>query len=109
MLTEEILKECALCDIGGYLVALQQKLDEVEGVLRRDSCFEVGWLISEHPTVVNYTQHSAYDPDPEKHNLFVQNMRIGIYGGVLRIDLDRIGFNDWWWLKREEQEENSRK
>jgi len=97
-LTEKILKECALCDIGGYLVALQKKQDNVEGTLKRDSCFEVGWLITEHPTVVNYTQHSAYDPDPEKHNLFVQNMRIGTYGGVLRIDLDRISFNDWWWL-----------
>ena len=97
-LTEQILKECALCDVGGYLVALQEKQDKVEGTLKRDSCFEVGWLITEHPVVVNYTQHSAYDPDPEKHNLFVQNMRIGTYGGVLRIDLDRIGFNDWWWL-----------
>jgi CRISPR-associated protein Cst2 len=97
-LTAKILTECALCDIGGYLVALQGKQDRVEGTLKRDSCFEVGWLITEHPAVVNYTQHSAYDPDPEKHNLFVQNMRIGTYGGVLRIDLDRIGFNDWWWL-----------
>jgi CRISPR-associated autoregulator DevR family len=98
ILTAKILSECALCDIGGYLVALQGKQDGVEGTLKRDSCFEVGWLITEHSAVVNYTQHSAYDPDPEKHNLFVQNMRIGIYGGVLRIDLDRIGFNDWWWL-----------
>jgi CRISPR-associated protein Cst2 len=97
-LTEQILKECALCDVGGYLVALQKNQDGVEGTLKRDSCFEVGWLITEHPAVVNYTQHSAYDPDPEKHNLFVQNMRNGTYGGVLRIDLDRIGFNDWWWL-----------
>ena len=47
---------------------------------------------------MDYTQHSAYVPDPERHNLFVQNMRVGIYGGVLRIDLDRIGRNDWWWL-----------
>jgi CRISPR-associated autoregulator DevR family len=97
-LTAKILSECALCDIGGYLVALQGKQDGVEGTLKRDSCFEVGWLITEHPAVVNYTQHSAYDPDPEKHNLFVQNMRNGTYGGVLRIDLDRIGSNDWWWL-----------
>ena len=97
-LTEQILNDCALCDVGGYLVALQRQQDRVEGTLKRDSCFEVGWLITEHPAVVNYTQHSAYDPDPEKHNLFVQNMRIGTYGGVLRIDLDRIGFNDWWWL-----------
>ncbi|RLF28777.1 MAG: DevR family CRISPR-associated autoregulator [Thermoplasmata archaeon] len=97
-LAEKIIEECALCDVGGYLVALQKKQDEVEGTLKRDSCFEVGWLITEHPVVVDYTQHSAYDPDPEKHNLFVQNIRTGIYGGVLRIDLDRIGFNDWWWL-----------
>jgi len=30
-------------------------------------------------------------------------MRTGIYGGVLRIDLDRIGFNDWWWLEQNNQ------
>ena len=95
--TEQLLKDCALCDIGGFLLALEAA-DGAQGTLKRDSCFEVGWLITEHPAVVNYTQHSAYDPDPEKHNLFVQNMRIGTYGGVLRIDLDRIGFNDWWWL-----------
>ncbi len=103
-LAQEILEKCALCDVGGYLVALQKQQDGVEGTLKRDSCFEVGWLITEHPAVVNYTQHSAYDPDPEKHNLFVQNMRTGIYGGVLRIDLDRIGFNDWWWLKEESRQ-----
>ena len=105
--TKELIEECALCDIGGYLIAYEARVDKVErngssyplnGVLKRDSCFEVGWLISEHPAIVNFTQHSAYDPDPERHNLFVQNMRVGIYGGVLRIDLDRIGRNDWWWL-----------
>ena len=95
--TQELIKNCALCDVGGYLIALEEA-DNVLGVLKRDSCFEVGWLISEHPAIVDYTQHSAYDPDPEKHNLFVQNIRVGIYGGVLRIDLDRIGRNDWWWL-----------
>ena len=101
--TEQLLKDCALCDIGGFLLALEAT-DNAQGTLKRDSCFEVGWLITEHPAVVNYTQHSAYDPDPEKHNLFVQNMRIGTYGGVLRIDLDRIGFNDWWWLGKDVKE-----
>jgi CRISPR-associated protein Cst2 len=95
--TKELITNCALCDIGGYLIALEEA-EEVLGVLKRDSCFEVGWLISEHPAIVDYTQHSAYDPDPGRHNLFVQNMRAGIYGGVLRVDLDRIGRNDWWWL-----------
>jgi len=107
--TEHLLKNCALCDVGGFMYPLGEatqqlsqilgeKLEAMGGGLKRDSCFEVGWLISEHPAIVDYTQHSAYDPDPEKHNLFVQNMRTGIYGGVLRMDLDRIGRNDWWWL-----------
>jgi len=100
--TAQLIKNCALCDVGGYLIALERG-DPVQGVLKRDSCFEVGWLISEHPAIVDYTQHSAYTTriDEEgklQHNLFVQNMRVGIYGGVLRIDLDRIGRNDWWWL-----------
>jgi CRISPR-associated protein Cst2 len=95
--TQYLLQACALCDVGGYLIAFEEA-DNAQGTLKRDSCFEIGWLITEHPAIVDFTQHSAYDPDPEKHNLFVQNMRTGIYGGVLRIDLDRIGFNDWWWL-----------
>ena len=95
--TKSLIESCALCDVGGYLLALE-KSEGALGVLKRDSCFEVGWLISEHPAIVDYTQHSAYDPDPAKHNLFVQNMRVGIYGGVFRLDLDRIGRNDWWWL-----------
>ena len=78
--------------------AMSQKVGGLGGSLKRDSCFEVGWLISEHPAIVDFTQHSAYDPNPDFHNLFVQNLRVGIYGGVLRIDLDRIGRNDWWWL-----------
>lgn len=99
--TEELLKACALCDVGGYLIALEAS-DNAQGTLKRDSCFEVGWLITEHQAIVDFTQHAAYFHTPEKpeeHNLFVQNMRTGIYGGVLRVDLDRIGFNDWWWLQ----------
>jgi len=99
--TEALIKNCALCDLGGYLLALETS-DDAQGTLKRDSCFEVGWLITEHPAIVDFTQHAAYFHTPEKpeeHNLFVQNMRTGIYGGVLRIDLDRIGFNDWWWLQ----------
>lgn len=107
--TQEMLQRCAVCDVAGYLyplgeatekikVALGEPVGDLGGSLKRDSCFEVGWLITEHPAIVDYTQHSAFDPSPEFHNIYVQNMRTGIYGGVLRIDLDRIGFNDWWWL-----------
>src|SRR5579885_118276 len=108
--TSEMISNCAICDIAGYLYPLGEATEKIKvaigktpgdlgGSLKRDSCFEVGWLITEHPAIVDYTQHSAYDPSPEFHNLFVQNMRTGIYGGVLRVDIDRIGFNDWWWLK----------
>lgn len=114
--TEELIKNCALCDLGGYLLALEAS-DNAQGTLKRDSCFEVGWLITEHPAIVDFSQHAAYFHTPEKpeeHNLFVQNMRTGIYGGVLRVDLDRIGFNDWWWLQNGAQryaveDENERK
>ncbi|RLA95045.1 MAG: DevR family CRISPR-associated autoregulator [Deltaproteobacteria bacterium] len=108
--TREMIQNCALCDIAGYLyplgeatrkieIAMGSKVEDLGGTLKRDSCFEIGWLITEHPAIVDYTQHSAYDPSPEFHNIFVQNMRTGIYGGILRVDLDRIGFNDWWWLQ----------
>ncbi|MEM2145519.1 MAG: hypothetical protein QW279_09165, partial [Candidatus Jordarchaeaceae archaeon] len=36
--TEELIKNCALCDVGGFLIALEEA-DEVLGVLKRDSCF----------------------------------------------------------------------
>ncbi|MGQ9675447.1 MAG: DevR family CRISPR-associated autoregulator, partial [Chloroflexota bacterium] len=83
---------CAICDIGGYLIA--------ERSLKRDSIFEVGWLISEHPTQADYTQHVAYRPD-QQHNLFTMGIRSAVYGGVMRFDLDRIGHNDWWWLQQD--------
>jgi CRISPR-associated autoregulator DevR family len=87
--TETLISKCAICDIGGYLIA--------ERSLKRDSTFEVGWLISEHPSQADYTQHVAYHAD-QQHNLFTMGIRSAIYGGVMRFDLDRIGHNDWWWL-----------
>ncbi|NIR16253.1 MAG: DevR family CRISPR-associated autoregulator, partial [Desulfobacterales bacterium] len=95
--TKEMISKCAVCDTGGYLFPLGESTQNLKGALKRDSCFEVGWLISEHRGVVDFTQHAAYH-ETQEHNLFVQNIRSGIYAGVLRIDLDRIGYNDWWWL-----------
>lgn len=94
--TAELVASCTLRDVGGYLMALEKRADKAEGTLKRDSTFEVGWLISSHPAAVDMTQHAAYHPDME-HNLFVQNQRSGIYGGVMRFDLGRIGWNDWAW------------
>lgn len=97
--TAQLLSGCSICDIGGYLIAYE-RTDPVAGTLKRDSTFEVGWLISEHPTQTDYTQHAAYKPD-QNHNLFTMGIRSAIYGGVMRFDLDRIGHNDWWWLQRD--------
>lgn len=101
----ELLKSCAIIDVGGFLAAIskQEKVQRdgndygVEGTLKRDSVFDVGWLISETPAVVEFSQHAAYRLDGQ-HNLFTQNMRAAVYGGVARIDLGRIGYNDWAWL-----------
>lgn len=95
--TDHLLRTCALRDVGGYLMALEST-DGAKGTLKRDSVFEVGWLISGHAGAVDMTQHAAYHPDPEQHHLFVQNQRSGVYGCVMRIDLGRIGRNDWAWL-----------
>lgn len=91
--TRALISECALCDVGGYLIAGRS--------LKRDSTFEVSWLVSEHPVQADYTQHAAYSANQE-HNLFTMGIRSGVYGGVMRFDLDRIGHNDWWWLAGDE-------
>ena len=95
--TDYLVRTCALRDIGGYLMALESA-DGAKGTLKRDSVFEVGWLISGHAGAVDMTQHAAYDPNPATHHLFVQNQRSGVYGCVMRIDVGRIGRNDWAWF-----------
>lgn len=99
--TRHLVKTCAVRDVGGYLMALE-RADQASGTLKRDSVFEVGWLVSTHPVTVGYTQHSAYYPD-QQHNLFTQNVRSGVYAGVLRLDARRVGHNDWAWLDGSEE------
>lgn len=95
--TAVMVQSCALRDVGGYLMALEKGTDKVTGTLKRDSTFEIGWLITGHPSAVDFTQHAAYYPS-QQHNLFSQNLRTGVYGGVARFDCGRVGHNDWaWW------------
>jgi CRISPR-associated autoregulator DevR family len=106
--TQHLISQCALCDVGGYLIAFESRSDKatgkdgvqgaIDGTLKRDSVFEVGWLISEHPALADYAQHAAYSPNPKDNNLFTQNIRSGVYAGVMRIDVERVGYNDWAWL-----------
>lgn len=97
LVTKAALERCTVTDIGGYLAAFESKEGVKGATPKRDSVFDVGWLISEEPAVVEFAQHAAYRPDGQ-HNLFTQNMRAAVYGGVARLDLGRVGYNDWAWL-----------
>lgn len=95
--TNHLLSSCALSDLGGFLIPFGME-DKIKGTLKRDSCFEFSWLITEHPAIVEFTQQVAYRADPSQNAPFTQNMRVGIYSGVFRFDLARVGVSDWAWL-----------
>ena len=97
LVTKAAIENCTITDVGGYLAAFESKEGIKGATPKRDSVFDVGWLISEEPAILEYAQHAAYRPDGQ-HNLFTQNMRAAVYGGVARLDLGRIGYNDWAWL-----------
>jgi CRISPR-associated autoregulator DevR family len=116
--------ECAVLDIGGYLAAFSDKekgdslpesdfLKAIAGLkdkpttVKRDSVFDVGWLISEEPQEMTITQHAAYRPTGDQ-SMFSQTMRSNVYGGVIRADLHRVGTDDYWYLHRKGNETESR-
>jgi CRISPR-associated protein Cst2 len=109
------VEQCALVDVGGYLAAFSDK-EKGQGIpesgflkaiaktdkpttVKRDSVFDVGWLISEEPQEMTVTQHAAYRPTTDQ-SMFSQAMRSNVYGGVLRADLHRVGTDDYWYLHR---------
>jgi CRISPR-associated protein Cst2 len=113
------VEKCALVDVGGYLAAFSREAgsggipeSELEKAIalvgtdndrpytvKRDSVFDVGWLISEEPQEMTVTQHAAYRPTGEQ-SLFSQTMRSNVYAGVMRAELHRIGTDDYWYLDR---------
>ncbi|MGH7593455.1 MAG: hypothetical protein ACRELE_06350, partial [Gemmatimonadales bacterium] len=111
---------CAVLDIGGFLAAWKEQRDndykaedsyikescadfkEVQPV-KRDSCFDVAWLISEEPQSTTITQHSAYRATFERNSRYAQTMRTNIYAGVIRAELHRIGTDDNWYLQPNQQ------
>lgn len=121
------LEKCALIDVGGYLAAFSKEAsgggipeselekaiatvatgDDRPYTVKRDSVFDVGWLISEEPQEMTITQHAAYRPTGDQ-SLFSQTMRSNIYAGVMRADLHRIGTDDYWYLERENGQKISR-
>lgn len=67
--------------------------------VKRESCFDVGWLVSEEEQDLTITQHSAFRDTAKLNSRYAQTMRSNIYGGVVRADLHRIGIDDHWYLR----------
>lgn len=120
--TRKAIESCAVLDIGGFLApfgerseagagavapeaAIASNLADLGGrsdggapyTVKRDSVFDVAWLISENPEDFSITQHAAYRPSGDQ-SLFSQTMRSNTYGGVIRAELHRIGTDDYWYL-----------
>jgi CRISPR-associated autoregulator DevR family len=111
---------CSVLDVGGYLAAwkeqaggAQQKEYVAEKAyidrecasykdadpVKRESCFDVAWLISEAPQDLTITQHSAFRDTFAMNSRYAQTMRSNVYAGVIRADLHRIGTDDYWYLQ----------
>lgn len=107
---------CAVLDIGGYLAAWKEGKErdyiaekpyldsncasrgQAEPV-KRESCFDVAWLISENPQNLTITQHSTFRDTSGENDRYSQTMRSNIYSGIIRADLHRIGMDDYWYLQ----------
>ena len=107
---------CSVLDMGGYLAAWKEgnekdyiaelpyiksecaEYKDAEPV-KRESCFDVAWLISENPQDLTITQHSAFRDSFKMNSRYAQTMRSNIYGGVIRADLHRVGTDDYWYLQ----------
>jgi CRISPR-associated autoregulator DevR family len=127
MAARKAVERCALVDVGGYLAAFSDKgkgdsippesdfLKRIAGLkkddkpttVKRDSVFDVGWLISEEPQEMTVTQHAAYRPTGDQ-SMFSQTMRSNVYGGVIRADLHRVGTDDYWYLNGKDGKAESR-
>lgn len=127
MAARKAVERCALVDVGGYLAAFSDKgkgdsippesdflktiaglkKDDKPTTVKRDSVFDVGWLISEEPQEMTVTQHAAYRPTGDQ-SMFSQTMRSNVYGGVIRADLHRVGTDDYWYLNGKDGKAESR-
>ena len=127
----EAIKRCAVLDVGGFLAAwkeekssdgevsnssekkkkgyvaekdyLERNCDTIGDVdpVKRESCFDVAWLISEEPQDSTITQHSSYRDTASLNMRYSQTMRSNVYGGVIRADLHRVGTDDYWYLQND--------
>ncbi|MCC6544699.1 MAG: hypothetical protein IT392_09390 [Nitrospirae bacterium] len=118
------IQKCAVLDVGGFLAAWKDaqgkanagdyvaesnyinrhcaQIGSVDPV-KRESCFDVAWLISENPQDLTVTQHSAFRDTASMNSRYAQSMRSNTYGGIIRADLHRIGTDDYWYLQNNQQ------
>ncbi len=115
----EAIRLCPVLDVGGYLAAWKEQgessqkkeyvaekpyIDSSCAVykdaqpVKRETCFDVAWLISENPQDLSATQHSAFRDTFAMNSRYTQIMRSNVYGGVIRADLHRVGTDDYWYL-----------
>jgi CRISPR-associated protein Cst2 len=118
----EAIRACAVLDVGGFLAAFGQEAASdndyvAEGAylrdycaavgaanpVKRETCFDVGWLISEEPQDLTVTQHSAFRDTAALNSRYAQTVRSNVYGGVIRADLHRVGTDDHWYLLGEDR------
>lgn len=111
---------CAVLDVGGYLAAWKEQNEGDQGKgyvaekryidssciaykdaqpVKRETCFDVAWLISENPQDLSATQHSAFRDTFTMNSRYAQIMRSNIYSGIIRADLHRVGTDDYWYLQ----------
>jgi len=111
----EAIRLCPVLDVGGYLAAWKEQgessqkkeyvaekpyIDSSCAVykdaqpVKRETCFDVAWLISENPQDLSATQHSAFRDTFAMNSRYTQIMRSNVYGGVIRADLHRVGTDD---------------
>ncbi|RUM89847.1 MAG: DevR family CRISPR-associated autoregulator [Thermodesulfatator sp.] len=114
--TRKALERCVVLDAGGGLAAWKEGStrdvvieEKWEGKLasvgdapnvKRDSVFDLAWMISEAPQEKALTQHAAYRPSGEQ-SLYHVTMRSNVYGGVFRAALHRLGTDDYWHLQED--------
>ena len=98
--TDKTKKVAPEAVIMGDLSEIGDKREGAPYTVKRDSVFDVAWLISDQPQDLTITQHSAYRPSGQQ-GLFSQTMRSNTYGGVIRADLHRVGTDDYWYLQKD--------
>jgi len=90
----DAIKNCAICDSHGYLIAKSEDADGEGGIsARRTSRAMFSWLmpVLEIDTTSKQVIHNRVSSDPKAMMPFNKSYASGIYAFVSALDVDRIG------------------